>query len=452
MLGQVILGYKIVDTLGKGGIGKVYLGIKEKLDRKVAIKYLPVKNLNSEDATERFINEAKLLCNLSHPNIIRVIDFEENENGLFFIMEYVEGDSLKELINSPYFQYTSVETKIEIIKQTLEAFTYLHSNNIVHRDVTPSNIMITKKGQVKILDFGISKDIKSDLNKTKVGSIAGTPYYKSPEQIKGRSDTKSDIYSIGICFYELMTGICPNNELDNEFDVYTNIINQPLKPITQFNHTKFQNKIWEIIEKASSKKPEDRFDSCGEMLKTLENYQENTPLKNEDVMTSADSKSPNINKNSNILIAASAIILILIGAFFFIRNIDSRERNKSILEENNKGSNSLVSSNEPEVVVKNFLNALNNGEFKKAYKMQNVTRLGSEDHFCSTNGYGGAEKVIIDYVNLKNKTNKNSTVIAKYTSFDPYNKNWEIEREYTLTKVNNNWIITDLKNISAIRF
>ena len=243
-------------------MGEVYLGIKEKINRKVAIKYLSQNLNNANDNVQRFINEAKVLCELSHPNIVTLIDFDEDERGLYYIMEYVDGMSLHDKIYGIEFKKMTTSEKVSIIKQTLNAFEFMHSKNILHRDVKPDNIMIGKDGVVKILDFGISKDQKSDLNNTKIGSNLGTPYYKAPEQIKGVSNTYSDIYSIGICFYELMTGHCPNKEIENEFEIYEKIIKEPLKPITQFEATQFENKIWKIIEKATSKEFKNRYNSC----------------------------------------------------------------------------------------------------------------------------------------------------------------------------------------------
>ena len=463
MIGKEISGYKIVDTLGKGGMGEVYLAIKERIDRKVAIKYLSPEFSNSKETSQRFINEAKVLSGLSHNNIVGLIDFDEDVNGMYYIMEYVKGESLFDIIYGFDFKKFNSNRKINIIKQTLNAFSYMHSKNIIHRDVTTGNIMISDEGIVKILDFGISKDKNDDLSKTKLGSNFGTPYYKSPEQIKGNTDLRSDIYSIGICFYELMTGYCPNKEVENEFEIYEKIINEPLRPITQFEDSQFENAIWKVIQKASSKDPNHRFQNCDEMIKALENIENNTPPKT--ILTKNDDEPmKNINKESKNKKDYSTIIAILIGAIFIcstlylIKSFDTTDEENSNNDEeiesveNKKQRNSKYTIIEPEKVVENFLKALGDGKFKKAYRMQNIKRLGTEKHFCSKKGYGGTEEVNIASVILLGKTPRVSKVTANYVTLDPHNSNWELEREYTLTLINGNWIITDLKNITANSF
>ena len=466
MIGKEISGYKIVDTLGKGGMGEVYLAIKEKIDRKVAIKYLSPEFSNSKETSQRFLNEAKVLSGLSHNNIVGLIDFDEDDNGMYYIMEYVKGESLYDIIYGFDFKKINTNRKINIIKQTLNAFSYMHSKNIIHRDVTIGNIMISEEGIVKILDFGISKDKSDDLNKTKAGSNFGTPYYKSPEQIKGKTDLRSDIYSIGICFYELMTGHCPNKEIQNEFEIYEKIINEPLKPITQFENSKFENGIWKIIQKATSKDPNDRFQNCDEMIKALDSIENNTPPKT--ILTKNDEEPMSYNNKSKNKKDYSTIIAILLGAIFIcstlylIKSFDSEEESNSNTDEEveiveNKKKTRTVNSKiattiKPDQVVKNFLDALNDGEFKKAYRMQKIKRLGDENHFCSKKGYGGTEEVNVSSISLISKSSSISKVIANYITLDPNNSNWELEREFTLTMINGNWVITDLKNINANSF
>tara|TARA_B110000902_G_scaffold237713_1_gene284992 strand:- start:113 stop:1093 length:981 start_codon:yes stop_codon:yes gene_type:complete len=326
--------------------------------------------------------------------------------------------------------------------------------------------MISEEGIVKILDFGISKDKSDDLNKTKAGSNFGTPYYKSPEQIKGNTDLRSDIYSIGICFYELMTGHCPNKEIENEFEIYEKIINESLKPITQFENSQFENAIWKVIQKATSKDPNDRFQNCDEMIKALDTFESNTPPKT--ILTKNDEEPMSYDNKPKNKKDYSTIIAILIGAIFIcstlylIKSFDNDPESNSntdeeveIVENKKKTSsanNKIVTKNKPDQVVKNFLNALNNGEFKKAYRMQKIKRLGDENHFCSKKGYGGTEEVNVSSISLVSQSSSISKVKANYITLDPNNSNWELEREFTLKLINGDWIITDLKNINANSF
>jgi serine/threonine protein kinase len=269
MIGQNISNYEVKSLLGEGGMGTVYLGEHVKLGRQVAIKVLLPHLVKNELVRSRFVNEAKLMSTLQHPNIVALFDYVEDENGLSLIMEYVQGKPLDEYIQ----EVTGpIEEKAasKMLKQALEGFSYAHKKGLVHRDIKPSNLIVTEDGTVKILDFGIAKLVGDAGNKlTKTGSHIGTVYYMSPEQVRGYElDLRSDIYALGITFYQMLTGQCPYDGLTTEFDVFNKIVGDEL-PDPRTIYPGISEHMCRVIQKATSKKQEDRFQNCSEFIKGL---------------------------------------------------------------------------------------------------------------------------------------------------------------------------------------
>lgn len=265
-----IPGYEIIRELGEGGMSVVYLCRHKVLDKLVAIKVLHDQLCRKEDIKERFINEARLMNKLEHPNIIRVIDFLEFSNRVGFIMEYVEGRSLDHIIGRevgpiPY------EKALPLFEQVLAGVAYAHEKGVVHRDLKPSNVMVTDDGIAKITDFGIAKMLGEESH-TKTGSKLGTLYYMSPEQIKNSKgvDRRTDIYSLGMTLYEMLAGRLPFDSTDesSEFDVMHTIINRNIpSPVEFYPH--IPDWLVSITLKAAAIEQADRFDSCGEFLAAL---------------------------------------------------------------------------------------------------------------------------------------------------------------------------------------
>lgn len=205
---------EILELLGQGGMGVVYKARQKQLDRLVALKILPPHIGQTEAFAERFTREAKSLARLSHPRIVMIYDFGHTEAGLYyFIMEFVDGTDLRRVIQTGEL---SVSEALTIIPQICEALQYAHEEGIVHRDIKPENILLNKKGQVRIADFGLAKLLDRPATRatstlTKVGQQMGTPHYMAPEQIEHPSgvDHRADIYSLGVVFYEMLTGELP---------------------------------------------------------------------------------------------------------------------------------------------------------------------------------------------------------------------------------------------------
>ncbi len=209
-LANVIPQIEILELLAKGGMGAVYKGRQKSLDRLVAVKILPPDNHDAAFA-ERFTREARALAKLNHPNIVAIHDFG-NANGLYyFVMEYVEGANLRHLLKEKAF---AAKDALAIVPQLCDALQFAHDEGIVHRDIKPENILIDKKGRVKIADFGLAKLLGHehiDDNLTVTHQVMGTIKYMAPEQMEGAKDIdhRADIYSLGVVFYELLTGELP---------------------------------------------------------------------------------------------------------------------------------------------------------------------------------------------------------------------------------------------------
>src|SRR5205823_11578427 len=198
--------YKIVRKLGAGGMADVYLAEDQELGRRVAIKVLNDRHANDEQFVERFRREAKNAAALSHPNVVSIYDRGDAEGTYYIAMEYLDGRSLKELIVSR--GPAPVNVSIEYARQILSALRFAHRHGIVHRDIKPHNVLVDREGRVKVTDFGIARAGTSQM--TEAGSIVGTAQYLSPEQARGGEvDQRSDLYSLGVVLYELLTGTVP---------------------------------------------------------------------------------------------------------------------------------------------------------------------------------------------------------------------------------------------------
>ncbi len=262
--------YEIESTLGTGGMGTVYLANHTQIGRQAAIKGLKPQLAVDLDIRARFKNEAALMAKLHHPNIVDLYDYVEMEGNLFLIMEYVQGVTLERYVYEITGPLTENQAK-RIFAKILDAFAYAHQSGIVHRDIKPANIMITQTGDIKIMDFGIAKMAnKEDKKLTQAGVRLGTLFYMSPEQIRAawNIDARSDIFSLGITLFEVLTGSLPYPENMGEYDLSQKIVNEPLPRLKDYLPEASEH-MQKIIDKATAKNPEDRFQSAEEFKKTL---------------------------------------------------------------------------------------------------------------------------------------------------------------------------------------
>src|SRR5947209_228240 len=267
MTGQIVGNYKIEQKLGEGGMGAVFRGVDMMLEREVAIKFLRPELSAQPQVVERFRAEAVTLAKLNHPNIATLFNFMHQGDSFFMVLEFVRGVTLDHVIQQR--GALPSEQAIPLFCQVLDGIQHAHDFGIIHRDIKPANMMLTEKGTLKGLDFGIAR-ILGTARMTRQGNIIGTIEYMSPEQVRGfETDARSDIYSLGMLLYELLTARCPF-DMQNEFELMKAQIEQYPLPPRQLNPA-----IPEIVEQAIwrsiQKDPAQRFQSASEFRAFLLN-------------------------------------------------------------------------------------------------------------------------------------------------------------------------------------
>ncbi|MCF8305078.1 MAG: protein kinase [Ignavibacteriales bacterium] len=312
--GLVIDNYKIISTLGQGGMGIVYKAYDMKLERFVAIKMMSSKMFDNERFIERFKREAKNQAKLLHTNIVTVYGFIEYSDLLGIAMEYVEGESLEKVLYRQ--KRINIYDAIYIMKQILAGMEYAHIKGFVHRDIKPSNIIFNQEGIAKIMDFGISKSF-GEKRFTKTGSKLGTVYYMSPEQVRGEEVTyHTDIYAIGATFYEMITGEPPFN-FKSEYDIMDAHINRMPDKISQ-KLPGTPEMIDILIARSMSKNPYERFNSCQEFSRRLEDIEKYLLEMKEKAKKDKEKKPTKVRAFS--IMAAATIIIAVLGFAYFLFN------------------------------------------------------------------------------------------------------------------------------------
>lgn len=269
IIGQKISHYSIIGKLGEGGMGIVYKAEDLKLGRAVAIKFLPSHLASSEESKARFMREAKSVASLNHPNILGIYEIDEEDSDLFIVMEYVDGETLKSYLPKvTKGTGLPVVQAIDWIEQIANGLKTAHNMNIIHRDIKTENIMITKDGRMKIMDFGLAK-LMDHAGITKTGTSLGTLSYMSPEQSHGLpADNRSDIWSLGVVFYEILTGELPFKS-EHEAGLFYIIANEtPTAP--NLMNKKVPHQIDGLVMKMLEKDPDKRFQNVNELLKALD--------------------------------------------------------------------------------------------------------------------------------------------------------------------------------------
>ncbi len=259
--------YEIIKSIGEGGMANVYLARDVILDRRVAIKILRGDLANDEKFIRRFQREALSASSLSHPNIVEMYDVGEDNGNYYIVMEYVEGKTLKQYMKKRANGRLTITEAIDIMLQLTDGIAHAHDSYIIHRDLKPQNIMIQDDGQIKITDFGISMALNST-QLTQTNSVMGSVHYLPPEQASGKGSTiKCDIYSMGILFYELLTGILPFKG-ENAVEIALKHMKEPLPSVRKQNPAVPQS-VENIILKATAKNPKNRYNDVKEMHNDL---------------------------------------------------------------------------------------------------------------------------------------------------------------------------------------
>ena len=272
MIGKTISHYKVLEKLGEGGMGMVYKAQDLKLDRPVAIKFLPPHLSVSRENKERFMREAKIVAGLNHPNLLHIYDIDEQDGRLFFVMEFIAGQTLRSHIaNFKFGENIPLHQAINWTIQVAQGLRVAHEKNIIHRDIKPENIMMTKDGLLKIMDFGIAR-LKTDTDSSDTDTLSGTLAYMSPEQAQGiTEDHRTDIWSLGVMFYEMLTGELPFRAEHEAAWIYL-IVNQD--PLTPSSHDRrIPPALDSCVMKMLEKDREQRFQSSNELLITLSQVQ-----------------------------------------------------------------------------------------------------------------------------------------------------------------------------------
>ncbi len=320
MIGQTISHYKILEKLGEGGMGVVYKAHDTKLDRDVALKFLPPNLTASSEELTRFEQEARAISALNHPNIATIHDVDEFNGQRYLVLEYIPGGTLKSKLKQlkSEDEEFSISEVLEYGIQMAEALAHAHRHQIIHRDVKTDNMMLTEEGKVKLTDFGLAK-LRGDIHLTKTGSTVGTAAYMSPEQIRGEEvDQRSDIFSFGIVLYEIVTSHLP---FRGEFEAALSysILNENPPSIKSLRQN-IPQALEQIINRCLEKDKTKRYQNVDEIVKELKNVERDlsrSPRRSEDRST-----------KKLWIVAATVIILVALNIYLFYHKFDSTSANR----------------------------------------------------------------------------------------------------------------------------
>jgi serine/threonine protein kinase/tetratricopeptide (TPR) repeat protein len=309
MLGKTISHYRIVEKLGEGGMGVVYKAEDTKLHRAVALKFLHPELTRDDDAKTRFIHEAQASAALNHPNICTIYEIDEHEGRSFIAMELVEGEGLRERIERGLLP---IDEALSIALQTGEGLREAHEKGIVHRDIKPGNIMLTSRGQAKILDFGLAR-LGAHLKITKADTTLGTAAYMSPEQASGKEvDRRTDVWSLAVVLYEMIAGQRPFAG-DYEAAVVHSILNDEPEPLTS-RRSNVPMELDRIVGKALAKNPAERYQHVEDMLVDLRALRSATQTHKVPQKTKV-----RVSRGKAMIAVAAAVIVIALAALIIHR-------------------------------------------------------------------------------------------------------------------------------------
>jgi len=261
--------YQILERIGRGGMGTIFKAHDPVLDRPVALKMISNEVEVTDELRARFFREAQACARLSHRNIVTVYDMGEEQGRLFIVMEMLDGEELRDLLAQR--KPLALEDKITIMMQVCDGLHYAHQKGIVHRDIKPGNIMVLRDGQVKILDFGLALIANAEMDLTRTGLIMGTLRYLSPEQVRGRADHRSDIFSVGAVFYELLSLRPPFDGAD-PIQILDQLRSEDPLSMRELDPS-LPSELAAIVERAMRKDPHERFPDLEQMRFQLEQVQ-----------------------------------------------------------------------------------------------------------------------------------------------------------------------------------
>ena len=307
MIGQTISHYKIVEKLGEGGMGVVYKAEDLKLERFVALKFLAPHLVQDEESRRRFQREAKAAAALDHPNICTIYEIDEAEGRVFLAMAYLDGSTVRQKVKQ---RPLKLDEALDIAIQAGEGLRAAHEKGIVHRDIKSANLMVNARGQVKIMDFGLAQ-LAEQSKLTKTATILGTPAYMSPEQAQRLpADRRTDIWSLGVVIYEMVTGRTPFEGERQQAVLYAIASEQP-EPITALR-VGIPTELDRIVGKALAKKPDERYQHIDEMLVDLREMQKQPGLRSPDARRAQPASKPT-SRTPWYIAAAAVVIAVILG-------------------------------------------------------------------------------------------------------------------------------------------
>src|SRR4051794_36945534 len=267
MTGERIAGrYELEELVGTGGMSSVYCALDTLLERRVALKVLHPHYGSDDEYVERFRHEARSVAQLSHPNIVTVIDRGQDDGQQYIVFEYIDGESLKELVDRT--GPLPCRRAIELALQIADALAFAHQHGLVHRDVKPQNVLLTPDGDAKVTDFGIARSLDVEHGVTQTGTVLGTSNYLSPEQASGKPTTRAtDVYSLGVVLFEVLTGDVPFPG-DNFVAVAMKHINEPVPDLVE-RRPDAPLRLVAAIERALEKDPARRFQTMDQFAREL---------------------------------------------------------------------------------------------------------------------------------------------------------------------------------------
>ncbi|MBW7841695.1 MAG: serine/threonine protein kinase [Ignavibacterium sp.] len=273
LIGKTVDSYRILEVIGRGGMGVVFKALDTNLEKVVALKMIDPFLARDENFVRRFKTEAKALAKLENPNIVGVYALRETDAGFFMVMEYVESVPLSQYLqeNGPF----NISDAVSITKQLLNAIGHAHKVGVIHRDIKPSNILLSDKNKIKVTDFGLAKVVEQKGPASTVTQArAGTLYYMSPEQVKGLKnvDLRSDLYSLGMTVYEMIAGRVPFDKTDSDFTIQKIIVDGEIPSPVKFN-AGIPKKFTKIISRSINKDPDKRYQTADEMLEDIYSFE-----------------------------------------------------------------------------------------------------------------------------------------------------------------------------------
>ncbi len=343
VLGSRLGRYELRERLGRGGMATVYKAWDANLDRWVAVKVLHDHLADESDFKQRFEREAKLVAALSHPNIVQIYDFDQaqinNQPVYYMVMPFINGPTLRQVMERDHESgaLLSPDAVEHVMQSVCSALAYAHKQGMVHRDVTPNNILFNEQGDVVLADFGLAR-LASGTRLTQTGTTTGTPVYMSPEQGMGLpGDARSDLYSLGVIVFEMLTGVAPYDG-DSAFAIIMKHVNEPV-PIDALTEKNVSTALGLFVGRALAKDPEDRFQSANEMLKAFEDAAHgvlptavrpvrstivlDTPEKPKNIVRNVSKTAiltePRPNRLPLVSLISSIIVIALIGGAVLLR-------------------------------------------------------------------------------------------------------------------------------------